>query len=146
MDIVQSVHRSLLVGLRDQKFDIRSPDKLVALASLMVRRKVARKWRMHRRELQRTISGAESDDLAEILSALASPVADPASVAAWNDQLAHFCGNLTPLERQMLQLRLDGNTSTEVAQELGMHPVAIRVRWTRLRQRLHDAGILLDGI
>ena len=44
-DVLQSVHRSLLVGLREQKFDISSPDKLVALACTMVRRKVARKWR-----------------------------------------------------------------------------------------------------
>ena len=42
-DVLQSVHRSVLVGLREQKFDISIPDKLVALACTMVRRKVAKK-------------------------------------------------------------------------------------------------------
>src|SRR5262245_25926969 len=45
VDLVQSVHKSLLVGLRDQKFAFNSPDDLLALAVTMVRRKVARQWR-----------------------------------------------------------------------------------------------------
>ena len=32
LDLVQSVHRSLMMGLRSQKFDISSPEKLIALA------------------------------------------------------------------------------------------------------------------
>ena len=41
VDLVQSVHRSLLTGLRHDKFDISTPDKLVALALTIVRRKTA---------------------------------------------------------------------------------------------------------
>src|SRR5262245_54674242 len=50
LDLVQSVHRSLLLGLRDAKFQIVSPEQLVGLAVTMVRRKVARKWRQNRRQ------------------------------------------------------------------------------------------------
>ena len=53
VDVMQSVHRSMLVGLRDQKFDVSSPDKLIALACTIVRRKVARGWRKHRRQVRR---------------------------------------------------------------------------------------------
>src|SRR5690242_14346541 len=45
LDLVQSVHRSLLIGLRDGRFDISTPQNLVALALTIVRRKVARQWR-----------------------------------------------------------------------------------------------------
>ena len=45
LDLVQSVHKSLLLGLRSDKFDISNPEKLVALALTMVRRKAARHWR-----------------------------------------------------------------------------------------------------
>src|SRR5262249_17822468 len=48
LDLVQSVHRSLWIGLRYGKFDITSPEKLIALAMTMVRRKAARKWRKTR--------------------------------------------------------------------------------------------------
>lgn len=40
MDLLQSVHRSLLIGIRSEKFSIESSDKLVALACTIVRRKV----------------------------------------------------------------------------------------------------------
>src|SRR5207302_3303979 len=50
VDLVQSVHRSLLLGLRDQKFDISSPENLLGLALTMVRRKVARHWRHLQRQ------------------------------------------------------------------------------------------------
>src|SRR5262245_12741157 len=45
MDLVQSVHRSLLVGIREDKFTIATLENLIALALTLLRRKVARQWR-----------------------------------------------------------------------------------------------------
>src|SRR5262245_43354433 len=50
LDIVQSVHRSLLRNLRSDKFQIEAPQQLVALAVQMARRKVAHQWRKLRRQ------------------------------------------------------------------------------------------------
>ena len=50
IDLVQSVHRSLLLGLRENKFEIATPTQLLALALTMVRRKVARHWRRMQRQ------------------------------------------------------------------------------------------------
>lgn len=145
MDLVQSVHRSLLVGLRDQKFDISSPQKLIALASTMVRRKVARKWRRTRK--QTPWGGASlGENLAQTLSALSSPDAAPDRVAEFNDQVLRLCGQMNEIEQRMLTLRLEGYTWQEIGRQLGLHPVATRVRWTRLRQRLHQAGVIADWI
>ena len=52
---------------------------------------------------------------------------------------------------QLLGLPVEGaailaGISPEVARELGMHAVAVRVRWTRLRQRLQTNGIVADWI
>ena len=143
MDLVQSVHRSLLVGLREAKFDISSPEKLIALASTIVRRKVARKWRTIRREQPLNRPG---ESLAQTLSSLSSPAADPAQAAEFNDQIERLCESMSELERRMLELRLEGFTSPEVAAQLGLHAVAIRVRWTRLRKRLQAAGIVADWL
>src|SRR5262245_57435224 len=52
VDLVQSVHRSVVVGLRVGKFDLSAPGDLIALAVAMLRRKVARHWR-HLRKQQR---------------------------------------------------------------------------------------------
>jgi RNA polymerase sigma factor (sigma-70 family) len=144
LDLVQSVHRSLLMGLQSDKFDISSPEKLIALATTMVRRKVARKWRRSRRQI--SAGSPNLPTLADTLSSLSSTEADPAAAAEFNDQLQRLCENLSETERRMLELRLEGYTSGEVAQRLGLHAVALRVRCTRLRKRLQDSGVVADWL
>ena len=145
IDLVQSVHRSLLTGLRDHKFDISSPEKLIALANTIVRRKVARKWQEHRRQ-QRIDGQPNSEDLLQTLSSLSNSESDPTAVAQFNDQLTKLCQNLSAIERKMLELRLDGYSSREIADKIDVHPVALRVRWTRLRKRLREAGVIADWL
>jgi RNA polymerase sigma-70 factor (ECF subfamily) len=141
VDLVQSVHKSVIIGLRDQKFTPDTPDDLLALALTMVRRKVARHWRRQQR-----LSGdaATSPDLAGLLTPLSRPQEDPVQAAAFRDQVGQFCRNLSDAERRLLELRLQGYSPAECAAELGLSPVAFRVRLTRLRQRLRAAGVLDD--
>ena len=146
LDLVQSVHRSLLVGLRHQQFDISSPEKLIALANTIVRRKVARKWRraLTLERIERRLSG--SDSLENTLCALSQADNDPAKEAEYHDQIRKICEHLNADERRMLEMRLAGSTSGEVAAELGIHMVALRVRWHRLRAKLESAGITAEWI
>ncbi len=142
MDLMQSVHHSILIGLRQQRFQFSSSDKLIALACAILRRKVAKKWRRHRRQL--TLSNAhrnDSEDLVDLLSSITNHETNPSLIAQFNDQLAKVCGHLGDVERVMLEMRLDGYTSHEIAKRLDLHPVALRVRWTRLRRKLADFGI-----
>src|SRR5262249_54238145 len=67
MDIVQSVHRSLLLGLRFQKFDIRSPEQLIGLALIMVQRKVARQWLKLKRRPQAAPNRGEERDALDVV-------------------------------------------------------------------------------
>ncbi len=146
MDLIQSVHRSLLAGLRDKKFEIATPENLVALACTMVRRKVARQWRKHKRQRRLATSTNESPSLSETLQSLYGRESGPSDVAEYRSSLEKLCESLNPIERQMLELKLEGYTTGEVAEQLGMHPVAIRVRWSRLRDRLASQEIFLDGM
>ena len=145
MDIMQSVHHSLLAGIRDARFDISSPDKLVALACTLVRRKVARKWRIHRRQLRNDLPNS-NDSLEATLWSLSNHEEGPAKTAEYNDALQQLVSSFTDIEKTMLERRLEGYTTGEVAAELDMNPIAIRVRWTRLRQRLQAAGIIADWV
>lgn len=146
MDLVQSVHRSLLIGFREEKFDISTPENLVALALTLLRRKVARHWR--RLQRQQRLDAAHSSDeiLPKILSDLSSPEGDPAQVAQFRDLLGEVCRQLDATERQILDLRLEGFTTAEIAQQLGMNHVTVRVRLTRLRERLRTKGVLYDWL
>lgn len=146
MDLVQSVHRSLLVGIRDEKFDISTPENLIALALTLLRRKIARHWRRAQKQ-QRLRTGASSLDLLPLLLAeLTTREAGPAEAAQYRDQVDHLCQKLSDTERQILALRLDGYTTADVASRLGLNHVTLRVRMTRLRERLRASGVLHDWL
>lgn len=144
VDLVQSVHRSLLLGLRDARFDVTTPERLMALALTMVQRKVARAWRRMRR--QRRTEGGGGEDLCELLTSLTAPDSDPAKAAQLNDQIRHLWAHLDATEQRMLELRMQDYSSDEMARELSLNPVALRVRLSRLRQRLRDGGVVAEWL
>jgi RNA polymerase sigma-70 factor (ECF subfamily) len=146
MDLVQSVHRSLLVGLRRGKFVISTPEELIALARTMVRRKAARQWR-HMRRQQRLESGSgDSGNLLELLLSLHSSETDPARAAQLSDAARRVCDRLTAAERRHMEMRMDGYTNPEIAAELGLSEVALRVQLARLRKRLRAEGVFDDWL
>jgi RNA polymerase sigma-70 factor (ECF subfamily) len=84
--------------------------------------------------------------LPDVLASLSTPRDDPAAAAQFNDQVAHLCRHLDDAERRMLGMRLEGYSTAEIARELGLHHVALRVRLTRLPQRLQGSGVLTDWL
>lgn len=146
LDLVQSVHRSLLVGLRQQKFDISTPDNLIALALTMVRRKIARHWRRLQRQ-QRLEQGTGTDgNIPHLLAELSSPDSDPARIAQVEDAIAHLWSHLDAGEKKLIQLRLEGYSTAEVARSLGLDANVLRVRLSRLRQRLQGLSVLTEWL
>lgn len=143
MDIAQSVHKSLLAGLRNAKFDIRSPKNLVALACTIARRKIARKWRTHRRQ-SRIDSSLSAEALSDLLSSLRPPSGSELEERIAKERIEHLCTQMVDVERIMVTMRLAGFTTNEVAEKTGINPIAIRVRWSRLRDRLNKVGGLQD--
>jgi RNA polymerase sigma factor (sigma-70 family) len=146
MDLVQSVHRSLLIGIREEKFDISTPENLIALALTLLRRKVARHWHRIQRQQRLATGGSSIDLLPTILANLTTREADPAETAQYHDQVEQLCRQLDATERHVLALRLDGFTTGEIAQQLGMNHITLRVRLTRLRERLRTSGVLHDWL
>jgi len=146
VDLVQSVHRSLLIGLHGGRFEFTSSQDLLALALTMVRRKVARHWRHLQRQKRLESSTSDSQNLPEVLISLSSSGDDPARVAQFNDQVRNLCRHLNETEHTILDMRLAGYATAEIGTRLGLSGVALRVRLTRLRQRLQEAGVLDDWL
>lgn len=140
VDILQSVHRSLLSGLRLNKFDFEGPGGLIALALTMVQRKVARQWRKHRR--QRRVD----EPLADVLATLNARAADPAVAVDIRDTMNRLCENLDAVDRQLLEMRLQGLTTAEAAHQLDHTPEALRIRLFRLRQRLRERNVATEWL
>jgi len=149
IDVVQSVHRSLMAGLRGGKFDLSSPDKLVGLAVTMLRRKVARQWRRLRKQdrLSHGAAGAADDGpRPEPWDADPESRHDPAREAEFHDAARALYAQLNETEQSILELRLQGYTTKEIAARLGINPIALRVRLSRLRKRLEERGALADWV
>ena len=144
MDLVQSVHKSLLLGLRANRYDISSPEKLVALATTIVRRKVARKWRKIKRQQRLSGVKGENKDLPDLLATISSPDTDPAAQVAMRQATEHVLKDLSDIERQVLELRMEGFTTAEVARQLGLDADVLRVKLSRLRRRLRDRGLMSE--
>ena len=81
-----------------------------------------------------------------ILADLTTPEAGPAELAQYRDQVEQLCRQLDATERHVLALRLDGYTTAEIAQQLGLNHITLRVRLTRLRERLRSSGVLHDWL
>ncbi|CAN5529860.1 hypothetical protein BH11PLA2_BH11PLA2_50320 [soil metagenome] len=147
-DLTQSVHKSIIVGLRENKFEIAGPDQLIGLALTVLRRKAAKHWRHLQR--QQRLSGDKSlrstDGLTDVLTALSSGGQDPAAEAQFRDQLEALCEHLDDTEKRVIDLRLEGYNLAEIADMTGVNRVALRVRMTRLRQRLEAAGVMTDWL
>lgn len=144
VDVVQSVHKSLLSGLRQDQFDISSPEKLVALALEMVRRKLGKHWRRERR--QQRPGPMDAEDLARLLTDLPSAEPDPARTAALRDAVAAVCRRLSERDRRLIELRLEGWSTAKVAQSLGLEADTLRVRLSRLRQELRESGLMAEWL
>jgi RNA polymerase sigma-70 factor (ECF subfamily) len=142
VDVVQSVHRSLLAGLRGGKFDLSTPDNLVALAVTMLRRKVARQWRHLQK--QHRLSGTDAP--ADPLAGVAERDLGPAREAEFRDTARALYAHLGDVEQRIIDLRLEGYATDEAAARLGLNPIALRVRLSRLRKRLEEAGVPADWL
>jgi RNA polymerase sigma-70 factor (ECF subfamily) len=147
VDLVQSVHRSLMLGLREDRFDISTPANLVALALTIVRRKIARQWRRHRRQQRLHLGEADTaENLPQLIASLGSSEADPQAAATLHDQIERLLSEMNDVERRLVELRLEGCTTAEVARRLGLDADVLRVRLSRLRRRLRERGLLTEWL
>jgi RNA polymerase sigma-70 factor (ECF subfamily) len=140
LDLVQSVHRELLPGLRDGKYDLSSPQQLLGLALTVIRRKVARNWRRLQREQKLGAGPEDPDEPAEAQLASRHTDDDPLANALVNDAIRHALRNLGEEDRRLVERRLQGFSTVEIAQELKCDPHVLRARLSRLRQKLRDDG------
>ena len=145
-DLVQSVHHTLVLGLRQNKFELSSPQQLLALTLTLVRRKVARHWRRARRQQPLIPDVAETRPVADLLTALSSSEADPADEAQYHDTLDHLCRRLEERDRRLIELRLQGYSTAEAARHLGVDADVLRVRLSRLRRRLREGHALTEWL
>jgi RNA polymerase sigma-70 factor (ECF subfamily) len=134
-----------MVGLRENKIEVGTPQQFWPRRHHRPpqgRPALRRIQRQQRIEPHRD----ETEDAADLLTSLSSPEAGPAETALYNDAVEHLCGQLDEKDRQLIELRLQGCSTAEVARKLHLDPDILRVRLSRLRKRLREQNVLPEWI
>jgi RNA polymerase sigma-70 factor, ECF subfamily len=137
-DLVQSVHLQLILSLKRKNLSIGSPEQLRSLAATLLRHKFIEHWRRHRCQVRHRIALAATGAREDGKTAIALRELDPAWAAEYQDVLDHLYRQLRTDDRRLVVMRLQGYRTGEIAAELGIEPVVVRMRLSRLRKRLRS--------
>jgi RNA polymerase sigma-70 factor (ECF subfamily) len=136
-DVVQSAYRSLFVRMRDGEYELGSGQDLWKLLVTMTLNKVRRHARHHatqRRNMHLEQGGAE-----HLEGMVVDPQPGPADAAELVDETAALLSSLSAQDRPIVELRLQGLSTAEIAQELGRAERSVRRILERIRERLEQS-------
>lgn len=134
-DVVLSVFRTFFVRAREGQFSLEGPEDLCKLLARMTLIKVLRQVQRHtaaKRDIHSELDQA-SDEADNPVAQLLDREPDPAVIQEFLDQLSHFVNLLKPQEQQILEMRLQGHSSAEIARQLGTYERKVSRVLERLR-------------
>jgi RNA polymerase sigma-70 factor (ECF subfamily) len=113
------------------EFDLEKPEQLLGLLTRMARNRLlneVKNQQAARRDLRRDEAGAEFE--------VASPDGTPSQIVANRELLQVVLDHLSPQDRRLAELRLQGREWAEMAAEIGGSPDALRMRLARAVDRV----------
>jgi RNA polymerase sigma-70 factor (ECF subfamily) len=135
MDICQSVLRSFFVRAAAGQYDLQTPEQVLKLLASMARNKLttqARREHAQRRDRRRVVREAPGEDR------LIAPGARPSGVVDARDLFQEVERRLSSEERQILELRNQGQDWAAIAAQLGGGAEALRKRLARAIDRVAE--------
>jgi RNA polymerase sigma-70 factor (ECF subfamily) len=140
-DVVQSAYKSFFLRYGEVAFGAQKLDELWSLLSLITLRKCAdrvRHYTTDRRNLAREAANQAADDVETWREAIdREPTPEQAAVLA--ETVEHMLAELTPPERPIVELSLQGYSTREVSERLGRAERSVRRVRERVRERLEKA-------
>lgn len=133
-DIVQSVFRTFFHRLQNDQFQFDDQDDLFKLLVRITVHKTLRQIAYHKaakRDPSMEAHQGENDN--EMLMQVLDVEPSPDTIVTFMDQLEHFLSQLDPDQRQILELRLQGFSTDEIAKQLGLYDRKIRRVLERIR-------------
>ena len=137
-DVVQSVFRTFFIRLRNDSFTFDEADDLFKLLARITLHKTLRQVAFHRaarRSPEREIRSNNEDD--DTIMQLLDTEPDPETVVEFADHLKVFLSKFSVQEQQIIEMRLQGHTSEEIADKLGTYDRKIR----RVLERIHALAL-----
>jgi RNA polymerase sigma-70 factor (ECF subfamily) len=141
-DIVQSVFRTFFARLKDDQFEINSQDDLFRLLVRITVHKTLRQIAHHRAAKRNPGQEmGQSDSAHEQLLQLLTSEPTPEATVSFLDQLEHFMQQMPDSDRKILELRMEGYSTDEIAQKTGSYDRKIRRVLERIRDLAEHDGL-----
>jgi RNA polymerase sigma-70 factor, ECF subfamily len=140
-DVVQSAYKSFFLRYGDEVREAQKLDDLWSLLSLITLRKCAdrvRHFTTDRRNLARE-TGNQSGDDAETWREAIDREPTPEQAAVLAETVEEILSQLTPPERPIVELRLQGFSTRAVSERLGRAERSVRRVRERVREQLEKA-------
>jgi DNA-directed RNA polymerase specialized sigma24 family protein len=112
----------------------------------MVKRKIARHWQRLKRQPRPGSDDPPGRNTRQALVDLCTSKDDPGSAFRSREAVKHFLEGLDDIDRRLLEIRMDGHSTSEAARQLGVGAGFLRVRLGRLRKRLLERGLPNDRL
>jgi RNA polymerase sigma-70 factor (ECF subfamily) len=120
VDVVQSVWGHVLPALRDGVWSVPDRRHLRALLLTVARRRLVSHYRRHRTAVEREQPGGAD------LAALAEVAPGPSEIAQARETWERLLAICPPAHHELLRLRWQGFSITEIAARAGMHEGSVR--------------------
>ncbi len=141
-DIVQSVFRTFFARLKDDRFTLADQDDLFRLLVRITVHKTLRQV-AHHKAAKRDPSQElpQSEAAQEQLLQLLTTEPTPDAAVMFIDQLEHFMGQLPETDRRILELRMQGFSTDEIAKKLNSYDRKVRRVLERIRDVAEHEGL-----
>lgn len=140
-DIVQSVFRTFFGRVKAGQFQFEHEEDLPKLLVRITVHKTLRQAEFHR-AAKRDIAAetAQEDSANPVLGEVFAREPTPEEAVVFLDNLEHFLAQLKPQDRQVLELRMQGFSSEEIAARLGTYDRKVRRVLERIRGLAEQEG------
>src|SRR4051812_46450299 len=133
-DVIQSAFRTFFVHVRNDEFTFDGADDMFKLLVRLTVRKTLRQIAYHRAakrnpEKEAQQSDPDNDLMLELCAAGPTPDMEVALI----NEFEEFVGKLPPVARKVLEMKLQGHSTAEIAEAVGSYQRKVR----RILERVH---------
>ena len=126
-DVLQSAFRTFFTRVRNDQFTFEHEDDLFKLLIRLTVHKTLRQIAFHRAAKRNPeVEAGHGSDAYEMLQQLAADGPTPEVEISLIDEFERFLKELPEFDRKVLELRLAGHSTTEIAEQLGSYDRKIR--------------------
>jgi RNA polymerase sigma-70 factor (ECF subfamily) len=140
-DVVQSAYRSFFSGVRNNQYVLERSGDLWRLLVGMTIHKLLRQVEHHRagrRSVEREQSASKTDDWLGLNAEMLAREPSPDDAVAVLDEVEQLMRGLDARGRRMLEMRLQGFRTTEIANEVQCSDRMVRLVMEEVRDRLSE--------